>query len=355
MAASSARKKQLYGVAEWYGRLFRSLSNIQRKSLVGGGQRNCIYFEQVPSLAPKNRKGSPKLKCNKKGGVCSLRNFVEPNEAKDEYDFGDIVVTCPNRFLEEGTIIRHIGKEILGTEKPLFAKEIPFLRRPRSPEAAVAAEETAQETDGSESEGVSDPGKEDVGRIDLVFVHPEDEEKWCAVEMQAVYFSGGAMKPDFDLIASYEGNGLPIPVKPRRPDFRSSGPKRLMPQLMTKVPTLRRWGKKMAVVVDKAFFEAMDQMDEVDHISNCDIVWVVVRFNEGVHADRAVLEIERTSYTTLEDAVKGLTAGQPTTLPEFEAKLQRKLVEPSSTKLDADSEALEAMPMGLPTGDDSDK
>jgi hypothetical protein len=53
-----------------------------------------------------------------------------------------------------------------------------------------------------------------------------------------------------------------------------------MPQLLTKVPTLRRWGKKMAVVVDAPFFHSMGTMERVKDVSNSDIVWFLVDFVE---------------------------------------------------------------------------
>lgn len=319
--AATGKRKQLYGIAEWYGKLFRALSDSERKELVGHklGAFPCPYLHQVPTLGPK----SGKLDCNKVGGVCSLRNFHDPS-GDEELSFGDITATCPNRFLEHGTIVSHIGKAVLMTDKPLFAKEIAFLKRPKSRAAGQAVAETEAEQLFSPDEGVKDAGKEDVGRIDLVFVDPDDTDNWCAVEMQAVYFSGGAMSEDMKAIKAYNGNGIPMPGAARRPDFRSSGPKRLMPQLMIKVPTLRRWGKKMVVVIDRPFLDAMDDMDRVADISNCDIVWVVVAFEQSESAEEAVLAIHDTIFTTLEDAVKGLTAGEPTTLSEFESKLSAR-------------------------------
>ena len=88
--------------------------------------------------------------------------------------------------------------------------------------------------------------------IDQVLVSVSGQGlKWCALEMQAVYFSGKSMENDFKDMRQWEGPGIPFPKVQRRPDFRSSGPKRLMPQLQIKVPTISRWGKKMAVVLEK--------------------------------------------------------------------------------------------------------
>ncbi len=124
------------------------------------------------------------------------------------------------------------------------------------------------------------------------------------------------MLPDYAL-------GLPFPTKSRRPDYRSSGPKRLMPQLQIKVPWLRRWGKKMAVVVDESFFAALGPMDRVEHVSNCDIAWFIVKYREnGVQSKLTRGDVV---LTTLERAVEGLTAGIPVSLEEFEQRIMAKL------------------------------
>jgi hypothetical protein len=62
-------------------------------------------------------------------------------------------------------------------------------------------------------------------------------------------------------------------------------------------------------------------------LSNCDIVWVVVRFDDEPGTGKAKLAIDQTIFTTLDDAVDALTSGLPTTLPGFEAKLSGKLGE----------------------------
>ena len=272
----------------------------------------------TPLLAPKS--GS---NCNKKSGVCSIRNF---NDTNDGVELGPITATCPFRFLEGELIVREIGKALLGTEAPKIAKEVPFLKR--SVTDALLDTPDADEADSADIKDDADPGiaKEDVGRIDMVCVHPDmNPLNWCAVEMQAVYFSGGAISKDFAQIRTYAGNGVPLPGAGRRPDFRSSGPKRLMPQLQIKVPTLRRWGKKMAVIIDKPFFDSLGQMDNVSHVSNSDIAWIVVQFTEPEHGGLAKMSLHDIKFTTLERAVEGLTAGVPATLPEFEQKILSKL------------------------------
>lgn len=260
-------------------------------------------------MAPRGR-----AVCNKRGGVCSLRSFAP--DGAGGIVFGPITATCPNRFLQGGTVFDEIGRLLLGTEHAKIVKEIPFLIRPQA------------NGDTDPAEPAPDPAadNEDVGRIDMVMVHPDmDRLNWCAVELQAVYFSGGAMAKDYDVIRRHNGHGVPMPGAARRPDFRSCGPKRLMPQLQTKVPTLRRWGRKMAVVIDRPFFDSLGPMDSVPHVSNSDIIWFIVRFDEDADGGDVTMAVDAVRYTTLERAVEGLTAGIPTSLDDFEAKIRNKL------------------------------
>jgi hypothetical protein len=206
-----------------------------------------------------------------------------------------------------------VGERILGYPTPTVVKEVDFLK------SIIPAEE-----EGSEEEATGDS----VGRIDTVLVRPGVSPlQWCALELQAVYFSGDEMGPEYKVVAETPIGQFPFPVGRRRPDFRSSGPKRLMPQLQIKVPTLRRWGKKMAVVVDKPFFNSLGPMDRIDHLSNADIAWFVVAFSD-TGGDFAQMNLDEVFFTTLESAIEGLTAGTPVPLEEFESDLATRLHDP---------------------------
>jgi hypothetical protein len=218
---------------------------------------------------------------------------------------GEPVITCPSRFLEGDLVVRWVGEVLLGTSTPVVISELPFLMG--EVEAAAEAEPDA------------------VGKIDKVLVNPDgDVLKWCALEMQAVYFSGMSMENDFKVMRAWEGPGVPFPNVQRRPDFRSSGPKRLMPQLQIKVPTISRWGKKMAVVIDRAFWESLSEIRETKDLSNCEIVWFVVSFNEAKNG-RFALRRNDVHYTTLHNAVEGLTGGTPMSLERFEREIRARL------------------------------
>ncbi len=292
-------KASRYGIGEWFGHPIGSISAEDRRTLAKAAtnskiKKNCPF-----------RGGEASQKwCNKKGGVCSIVTYTQDVAGDVAVGrAGELVTTCPSRFWAGNDLFKVIGREILQCDAPIIVKEVGFL-------ASV--------------DGKSD---RDVGRIDTVLVSNNNGlADWCAIEIQAVYFSGDSMGPEFENLGRSSGM-LPFPVGKRRPDFRSSGPKRLMPQLQIKVPTLRRWGKKMGVIVDRPFFESLGAMRREAHLSNADIVWYVVsyqgRSNKIVILDRV--------YTTLESSVEALTAGQSVTKDQFEREINECLADPKAS------------------------
>ena len=94
-----------------------------------------------------------------------------------------------------------------------------------------------------------------------------------------------------------------------------------MPQLQTKVPTLRRWGRKICVAVDKPFFDSLGPVTTIPHLSNADIAWFVVDYDPQTGA----IKLSRTIFTTLESSVEALTAGIPSSREAFENRLEAVL------------------------------
>jgi len=329
-----------FHISEWYGRPVLNLTDEERiafaKHKVGGsamtksdlrrlllledkfsrGKLSTAEAERLEVLRKRLDKQNQNEKicpfrtdlahptCTKPGGVCSLQLYSDTNGRLDVVNGvrGKIRALCPYRFHQMNKVFQFIGKTILGNESPSQVREIGFL----------------QSTGNLDSS----PG-EDVGRIDMVLVDRNSGDsniRWVAVEIQAVYFSGPEMKTEFTNIID-SGGVFSFPLKIRRPDYRSSGPKRLMPQLQIKVPTLRRWGKKMVIVVDQPFFLSMGEMRKVSDITDSDIVWCVVDFINTVGSKINQIEIIDTFYTTLESAIEGLTGGTPVSLGEFEERI----------------------------------
>lgn len=293
-SVTKGKMQTRYGAAELYGFDLSALVPERIREL--SSARN----KDVPCPFKAQGSGKPQPKCSKKGGVCSLRQYVQDNSGSVS-GTGLPVTTCPQRFLEENLIFEWVGETLLGTKTPAVISELPFLM--------------------SEDDNEGDA----VGKIDRVLVNPEGTTlRWCALEMQAVYFSGMSMENDFQIMRNWTGPGVLFPRVQRRPDFRSSGPKRLMPQLQIKVPTISRWGKKMAVIVDRAFWESLGQMREVKDLSNSEIVWFVVSFSDSTNG-RFSLQRHEVHCTTLTHAVEGLTGGVPMPLERFEDEIRVRM------------------------------
>ena len=334
-----------FHIAEWYGHPFHTLEGSERARLaahkVGVAAMPKQEIERLGALEGKAALGTlrpreekrlfdlrEKFKrrqeqelpcpfknnlahatCTKPGGVCSIRIFGENSgQIKPvEGERGRLRSLCPWRLHQDGTAFQQVGSRLLGDPNPILAGEVGFL-----------------ESTGNLD---SDPG-EDVGRIDMILVKSNGALgaglEWAAVEVQAVYFSGKNMGIEFAHLKKTRG-ALSMPREKRRPDYRSSGVKRLMPQLLTKVPTLRRWGKKMAVIVDVPFFYSMGAMIRENHVSNADIVWILVDFFEAKENGQFQLAVVEEIYTTLESATLGLTGGVPMSQVDFESRILAKV------------------------------
>lgn len=150
--------------------------------------------------------------------------------------------------------------------------------------------------------------------------------RWYGLEIQAVYFSGRGMQSEFVTLRDDHNPDLPFPGAVRRPDWRSSSAKRLMPQLQIKVPTLRRWGSKLAVAVDSPFFESMGGPSPTPSrdLNDGDIICLVSRLlsngGGGYALSRGHWEV-----LTLEESCKRLLAAETISRGAFEQTLLDKL------------------------------
>lgn len=298
-----------YGIHEWFGTDVSAMTPNQRQIAA----RDSLAAELPAVRCPHMQPLRSEFNCSKKGGVCSIRQYERSADTGAVTAVGVPVTVCPQRLVQGGALLRWAGEVLLGTQQPIAIKEIPFL-------AKLGA---AEEADAEASERKA-------GRIDWVLVHPDTSRSftWCAVETQAVYFSGKAMNSEYESFASVQGDALPYPMHVRRPDYRSSGPKRLAPQLQVKVPELRAWGAKTAVIVDEYFFGEMSALEEVrgrhaaDKLNNAEVVWLVAKNTQNrLVADRVV-------YARLDESVRALNATQPIGQEAFVQALRAAIDDP---------------------------
>jgi len=143
---------------------------------------------------------------------------------------------------------------------------------------------------------------------------------FAALEVQSVYFSGGNIRqPMKKFLESHELS----PDSWRRPDFRSSAQKRLMPQLSLKVPVFRRWVKKFLVAVDSLFLAALPEFRTVEAAANSEITWLVYPIQKT--GTEYHLQDPTVVYSLWEDVVTALREGQAPEPAEILAQLQGRL------------------------------
>lgn len=298
-----------YGIGEWYGRPFTALAVAERLRLA-----RMALGEGNPDPCPF---GDGRTPCRKPGGVCSLQRYPMDPDGRSGSPVGDPVIVCPSRF-EENLLPARWLAEIAGFSPgdARIAREVPFMS----------------------GIGTGKPA----GKIDIVVARSDPEGlQWFGLEVQAVYFSGKGMRSQFELLrndASADpgrtvlspepspSDRPPFPDEVRRPDWRSSGAKRLMPQLQIKAPTLRRWGSKIAVAIDRPFFNAVGgpSPNFSRDPNDGDIIWLVPELRRGPNGN---FKLSRGHWEvlTLERSEEKLRDAEPVRREDFEKDLVGKL------------------------------
>ena len=275
-----------YGIAEWYGRPFLDLAPAERQELAGAA------LGEAPQPDCPFRAGA----CSKKGGVCSIRMYENEGD-RVTAPVGAPVIVCPDRFEQGHTVVRWLA-DIVGFDETstLIAREIPFML----------------------GTGTNKPA----GKIDLVVAEQQHALVWYGLEIQAVYFSGPGMEREFELLRKDQSPRPPFPLALRRPDWRSSSAKRLMPQLQVKGPTLRRWHSKIAVAVDKPFFDSIGGPSETPShdLDSGDVIWLVPELSSDHQLIRGHWEV-----LTLEATAAKLLAARDIRRDQFERFLRERL------------------------------
>ena len=206
------------------------------------------------------------------------------------------MIVCPARFEQDRMVVRWLA-EVVGfqADDVMLAREVPFMRSTTTGKPA--------------------------GKIDLVIASRHQGLRWFGLDVQAVYFSGAGMEAEFAALRQDQHDQPPYPQHNRRPDWRSSSAKRLMPQLQIKGPTLRRWHSKIAVAVDRPFFASLGgpSVQPSQDLDAGDVVWLVPELRDGklVRGHWEVL--------TLESSSERLLAADAVTRVDFERVLQQKL------------------------------
>jgi len=298
---TTKNKPTRYSAGELFGYDLLRVSQAKRIELAEQAIKS--EFQTSQMICPF-QSGNPSAFCTKKGGVCTMRAYAAGANGEalriDGFE-GALRPACPKRLNHDNFVHDLAGQIMLNVSKPIILAEVPLPR-----------------------EGSRRPANriEDIGRFDYILIDDRtidmEDMKFAALEAQSLYFSGDSMSAEFRSMLGSE-DFLKFPIGRRRPDDKSSM-KRLLSQLQEKVPVIRHWGSKMAIVVDQPFFNSLGDMQSVKHLSNGDIAWIIVGFKDEAEGQSKIY-CEKVIYTTLEKTIEILTRGEPMSREDFQLKL----------------------------------
>jgi hypothetical protein len=251
--------------------------------------RLCPFNNKIPNCT-KDKAKNPL-------GVCSINHDNEP------------VITCPIRFRQDWIIADDA--------------------------VSFFFDETARWSSLTEVR-LNDSNGKSAGNIDVVLVNYDNEGKvldFGALEIQAVYISGNVREPFEYYMSDPRGRALmdwsKEPNYPR-PDYLSSSRKRLVPQLVYKGGILHSWKKKIAVALNKSFFDTLPNLKQVPK-QYADVAWLIYDLKLLKEKDQEpggyyLTKVDEV-FTKFEPALLAITTPSPGKVEDFVKLLQEKLDE----------------------------
>lgn len=172
------------------------------------------------------------------------------------------------------------------------------------------------------------------GNIDVVLVAYDRNGKvldFGALEIQAVYISGNVRDPFEHYMEDPKANAVmdwtSQPNYPR-PDYLSSSRKRLAPQLLFKGGILHSWKKKIAVALNKSFFDTLPRL-KTARKADADIAWLIYDLQRVKESGRETFKLTKIDevFTEFQPALLSITTPVPGKIGDFVRLLQEKLDE----------------------------
>lgn len=246
--------------------------------------RLCPFNNRVPSCT--------KDKANDPLGVCSV------------IDKGEAVITCPVRFRQDWVIATDAANFFFPESKWTTLTEV----------------------------RLKDKNGKSAGNVDVMLVSYDSNGKitdFGALEVQAVYITGNIRNPfehymeDPKSRAAMNWNGRP---NYPGPDYLSSSRKRLAPQLIYKGGIFHAWKKKIAVALNRGFFNTLPPLKEVSR-SNAEMAWIVYDLILNSKQNRFELRTWKTVYTTFDESLDQITKSEAGNMRDFIIYLQEKVDE----------------------------
>ena len=253
--------------------------------------RLCPFNNKVPNCT-KDKAKNPL-------GVCSVLHDDAP------------VITCPIRFREDWLITDDAASFFF----------------PKDANWSSLTEVRLNDANGKSA-----------GNIDVVLVSYDNNGKlldFGALEVQAVYISGNVREPfEYymkDTKGRWQMDWSDQPNYPR-PDYLSSSRKRLAPQLLFKGGILHSWQKKIAVALNKAFFDTLPRLTQVSK-DKADIAWLIYDLQIITIDSQKRYKLTKIDevFTEFTSALVSITTPVPGKMDDFVEFLQGRLDEQLET------------------------
>lgn len=277
-------KESKHPLAEVFGHLASDHSSRAQRYR---SHRLCPFNNKVPNCT-KDKAKDPL-------GVCSV--FHE----------GTAVITCPIRFREDWLITDDAASFFFNEDTSWSS-----LTEVR----------------------LNDATGRSAGNIDIVLVAYDRNGKvldFGALEIQAVYISGNVRDPFEHYMEDPKKNAVmdwtSQPNYPR-PDYLSSSRKRLAPQLLFKGGILHSWKKKIAVALNKSFFDTLPRLKTAQK-ADADIAWLIYDLQRVKESGREMFKLTKIDevFTEFQPALLSITTPVPGKIGDFVRLLQEKLDE----------------------------
>lgn len=287
----------LHPLAEVFGYPF---DNLSAEASRFRKNRLCPFGNKVPNCT--------KDKANSPLGICSIWNGE------------DTVITCPIRF-RENWIIAEDSADFFFPDKQQWT--------------------TLTEV------RLVDKNRKSAGNIDVVLVSYDNQGRvidFGALEVQAVYISGNIRNPfEYYMQDPAKNTNMDWTKRPNypRPDYLSSSRKRLAPQLIYKGGILKTWGKKVAVALNKGFYNTLPRLKPVSK-ADADVAWLVYDLKTDKKTMRYNLVRDETIYTKFKDALLTITRSEAGAVDDFIDLLQDKVDRKLNNNTPPDTETIDA-------------
>jgi len=252
-------------------------SDLSSKAQRYRSHRHCPFNNRVPNCTNENPKNPL--------GVCSLLHNNKP------------VITCPVRFREEWLITDDAASFFF-------------------PEGVRWSSLT--EVDLTDAYGKS------AGTLDLVLVAYDDSGKMTdfgAIEIQSAFIAGDARDPFNFYMRDPKTNSLmdwSAQSNFPHPDYVSAMRESLVPQLIFKGSILNAWRKKLAISIDRSYFEALPNLVTVEK-QEAEIAWFIYDLELVENGENESYELKRDKvvYTKFQQTLSALSISYPDNIEHF--------------------------------------